>query len=118
VVWGALLATPAMAQDAVVESFELGDARALVTACTVPDGHPLHESAKGFCLGFMTGAMHFYTAAAASPNVKDFVCPGHVISRAEMRDVFLEWAIANPERLSEPPIDGLVRAAIAKFPCQ
>jgi len=108
----------AAAQDAVVESFELDDAGALVTACTVPEDHPLYRTAKGFCLGYMTGAMHLYTAAAASPNVKDFVCPGHVVSRVEMRDVFLEWAAAHPERLSEPAIDGLVRAAVAKFPCE
>jgi hypothetical protein len=50
----------------------------------------------------MTGAMQLYSAAAASPNVENFVCPGRVVSRAEMRDVFLEWAAANPERLGEP----------------
>jgi hypothetical protein len=38
----------------------------------------------------MTGAMQLYSAAAASPDVKNFVCPGRVVSRAEMRDVFLE----------------------------
>jgi hypothetical protein len=106
------------ADDSVVESFELNDAKALVTACTVPAESPLYQTAKGFCLGYMTGAMQLYRAAAASPNVKNFVCPGHVVSRAEMRDVFLEWAAANPQRLSEPPIDALLRSAVAKFPCQ
>jgi hypothetical protein len=118
-VCAALLALPAAAaDDAVVESFELGDSAALVTACTVPEDDPLSQAAKGFCLGYMTGAMHLYTAAAASPNVKEFVCPGRVVSRAEMRDIFLRWAAAHPERLSEPPIDGLLRAAVAEFPCQ
>jgi Rap1a immunity proteins len=115
------MATPALAQssaDSAVESFALNDARALVTACTVPADHALHETAKGFCLGYMTGAMQLYAAAAASPNVKNFVCPGRVVSRAEMRDVFLEWAAANPERLNEPAVDSLLRAAVAKFPCQ
>jgi hypothetical protein len=113
------LAAPAAAQDdAVVESFELSDTQALVTACTVPEGNPLYQTAKGFCLGYMTGAMQLYSAAAASPRVKNFVCPGRVVSRAEMRDVFLEWAAANPERLGEPAIDGLLRAAVAKFPCK
>jgi hypothetical protein len=106
------------ADDSVVESFELNDAKALVTACTVPAESPLYQTAKGFCLGYMTGAMQLYRAAAASPNVKNFVCPRHVVSRAEMRDVFLEWAAANPQRLSEPPIDALLRSAVAKFPCQ
>ena len=112
-------ATPAPAQDAdsVAESFELSDTQALVTACTVPAESPLYQTAKGFCAGYMTGAMQLYSAAAASPNVKNFVCPGHVVSRAEMRQVFLDWAAANPQHLSEPAIDGLVRAAVAKFPC-
>jgi hypothetical protein len=114
-------AGPAAAQsadDSVVESFKLDNAEALVTACTVPADSPLHETAKGFCLGYMTGAMQLYRAATASPNIKNFVCPGHEISRAEMRDVFLEWAAANPQRMSEPAIDSLLRAAVAKFPCQ
>ena len=112
-------AMPALAQDAdsVAESFELSNTQALVTACTVPADNPLYQTAKGFCAGFMTGAMQLYSAAAASPKVKNFVCPGHVVSRAEMRGVFLEWAAANPQHLSEPAIDGLVRAAVAKFPC-
>ncbi len=118
--WTSLLAAPAAAAadvDAVVESFALKDARALVTACTVPEDDVLYQTAKGFCLGYMTGAMQLYSAAAASPKVKNFVCPGHVVSRAEMREVFLEWAAAHPERLGEPAIDGLVRAAVEKFPC-
>jgi hypothetical protein len=115
---GALGVTaPVVAEDMVIESLELGDAKALVTACTVPADHPLYQTAKGFCLGYMTGAMQLYDAASASPNVESFVCPDHVVSRAEMRDVFLEWAAANPQRLSEPAIDGLVRAAVAEFPC-
>jgi hypothetical protein len=116
--WLAFVTTPVAADEAVVESFKLGNAQALVTACTVPEEHPLYQTAKGFCLGFMTGAMHLYSAAAASPRVKAFVCSGREVSRAEMRDVFLDWAAANPERLSEPAIDGLVRAAVAEFPCK
>lgn len=126
--WSAVLvfaaATPALVNsalaqstDSVAESFQLSNAGALVTACTVPADDPLYQTAKGFCLGYMTGAMQLYSAAAASPKVKNFVCPGHVVSRAEMRDVFLAWAAANPERLSEPAIDGLVRSAVAQFPC-
>jgi hypothetical protein len=114
----AAAAGPAAAQDdQVIESFVLSDGEALVTACTVPEGNPLYQTAKGFCLGYMTGAMQLYSAAAASPNVKNFVCPGRAVSRAEMREVFLEWAAANPARLGEPAIDGLLRAAVAKFPC-
>jgi hypothetical protein len=119
--WLLVAATPVLAQpaeDSVVESFELDNAEALVTACTVPADNALYQTAKGFCLGYMTGAMQLYRAAAASPNIKNFVCPGHEVSRAEMRDVFLEWAAANPQHLSEPAVDSLLRAAVAKYPCQ
>jgi hypothetical protein len=115
-----LLAVAASAQsttDAVAESFRLDDAAALVIACTVPAESPLHQTAKGFCLGYMTGAMQLYRAAAASPNVENHVCPGHEVSRVEMRDVFVAWAAANPEGLSEPAIDALLRAAVDRFPC-
>ena len=114
------LVSPAAAQsevDSVVESFELSNAEALVTACTVPADNALYQTAKGFCLGYMTGAMQLYRAAVASPNIKNHVCPGHEVSRAEMRDVFLEWAAANPQRMSEPAVDSLLRAAVAKYPC-
>jgi len=116
-----VLVNPVAAQstvDSLTESFELSNAQALVTACTVPADSSLYQTAKGFCLGYMTGAMQLYRAAAASPNVKNFVCPAHAVSRADMRAVFLEWAAANPQRLSEPAIDSLLRAAVAKFPCK
>jgi hypothetical protein len=123
--WLLVAATPALvsaaaaqSEDSVVESFKLDSAQALVTACTVPADNELYQTAKGFCLGYMTGAMQLYRAAAASPNIKNFVCPGDVVSRAEMREVFLEWAAANPQGLGEPAIDALLRSAVAKFPCQ
>ena len=115
------LTGPAAAQstdDSVIASFVLDNGHALVTACTVPADNPLYQTAKGFCLGYMTGAMQLYRAAAASPNIKNFVCPEHMVSRAEMREVFLEWAAANPQQLGEPAINSLLRAAVAKFPCQ
>ncbi|MEO1089113.1 MAG: Rap1a/Tai family immunity protein [Pseudomonadota bacterium] len=113
-----LVVTSASAEDeAVIDSFELSDAQALVTACTVPEGNPLAATANGFCLGYMTGAIQLYAAAAASPNVENQLCPGRVVSRSEMRRIFLDWAAAHPERLDEPAIDGLARAAVAAFPC-
>ncbi len=108
----------AAADEAVVESFRLSDARALVTACSLPEEHALHARANAFCLGYMSGAMQFYGAAIKSPDVTPFVCAPKELSRGSLRDVFLAWARANPQRLDEPAIEGLVRAAVAKFPCK
>lgn len=111
------LPSSALADETLVESFRLSDARALVTTCSVPEEHALHPRANAFCLGYMTGAMQFYGAAIKSPDVDPFVCAPEDLSRASLRDVFLDWARANPQRLDEPAIEGLVRAAVAEFPC-
>lgn len=114
-----LVAAPLAAQDDLVaESFELRSGQDLVTACTVPAEDALYQTAKGFCLGYMTGAMQLYTAAAASPNVDNFVCPDRVVPRAEMRQIFLDWAAAHPELVQEPAVDTLLRAAVDAFPCE
>ncbi len=113
-----LVAAPLAAQDdTVVESFELRSGEDLVTACSVPPENALYQTAKGFCLGYMTGAMQLYIAAAASPNVNNFVCPERVVPRAEMRQIFLDWAAAHPELMREPAVDTLLRAAVDAFPC-
>ncbi len=100
-----------------VESFRLENAGDLVVACTAERDNPWYDTARGFCLGYMTGAMQFYGAASASPKVEPFVCPDGIVPRAEMRSVFLAWADAHPELLAEPAIDGLVRAAVGAYPC-
>lgn len=107
----------ATADESVVESFRLSDARALVTACSLPEEHALHARANAFCLGYMSGAMQFYGAAIKSPEVTPFVCAPKELSRGSLRDIFLDWARSNPRRLGEPAIEGLLRAAVAKFPC-
>jgi len=109
---------PALADETLVESFRLSDARALVTACSVPQNHELHSRANAFCLGYMSGAMQFYGAAIKSPDVDPFVCAPEDLSRASLRDAFLDWARANSQSLGEPAIEGLVRAAVAEFPCK
>jgi len=113
--WAGLAAAQDL--DEVAASFRLDDGAALVTVCTVPAGDPLHDSANGFCLGYMTGAMELYRAATASPNIPNAVCADREVSRAEMRAIFLDWAEDHPDHLAEPAIDGLFRAAVDAFPC-
>lgn len=115
VAWAGLAAAEDV--DEVAASFRLDDATALVTACTVPASHPLHDTARGFCLGYMTGAMQLYRAATASPNIANAVCAEREVPRAEMREIFLDWAELHPDHLAEPAIDALFRAALAAFPC-
>lgn len=112
------LPSGAASDQDVVESFRLSNARDLVTACSVPEDQALHAIANAFCLGYMSGAMQFYGAAIKSPDVDPFICAPKNLSREALRNVFLGWAKANPQRLGEPAVESLVRAAVATFPCK
>jgi len=99
------------------EAFYLKTTQDLVDLCSIDKGHPLYEKGIAFCYGYVTGAMNFYGAIAPSPKVPKIICSDHVIPRATMVQVFLDWANTAPQHLTEPPIDGLVRAAVDKWPC-
>ncbi len=110
-------AEPAPDNTATKEAFYLKTGQDLVTLCSVDKDHPLYDKATAFCYGYVTGAMNFYGAIAKSPKVPKIICSEKQIPRAEMVQVFLKWAESNPQHLGEPPIDGLVRAAMDQWPC-
>jgi len=99
------------------EAFYLKTGQDLVDLCSLDKDHPLYEKGVAFCYGYVTGAMSFYGAIEPSPKVPKIICSDHVIPRVEMVQVFLDWAKSNSLHLSEKPIDCLVRAAVAKWPC-
>lgn len=100
------------------QAFYLKTGQDLVDLCSLDKEHPLHEKGIAFCYGYVTGAMNFYGAIAEAPKVPKIICSESVIPRSLMVQVFLDWAKDNAEYLSEPPIDSLVRSAVAKWPCQ
>jgi len=99
------------------EAFYLRTGQDLVDLCNIDKEHPLYEKSIAFCYGYVTGAMSFYGAIEPSPKVPKIICSDHVIPRAEMVQVFLEWAKSASLHLTEKPIDCLVRAAVARWPC-
>jgi hypothetical protein len=99
------------------QAFFMKTGQDLVDLCSLAREHPLHDKAVAFCYGYASGAMSFYGAISKSPKVPRIICSDKIISRAEMVQVFLDWAKLNPALLTEPPIDSLVRSAVAKWPC-
>ena len=99
------------------QAFFMKTGQDLVDLCSLDKEHPLHDKAVAFCYGYVTGAMNFYGAIAKSPKVPKIICSDTTIPRAEMVNVFLDWAKENSSHLSEAPIDGLVRSAVTKWPC-
>ena len=90
----------------------------LATVCSTGEDYYMHKEAEAFCLGFVTGAMHFYGALVPKLKKGPVICSDHEIPRTEIRDVFLKWIEKHPDHSGDAPIDGLLRAAAAKWPCE
>jgi hypothetical protein len=113
---GAGAAGPA-GEAAVNDALHLRTTRDLYTICSVQPGQALYERAVSFCLGFVTGVIQYNTALAEGPDFKPLVCPGRELARFEVVKQFLAWAPDNPAYMSGPPVEGLARSAVAKWPC-
>jgi hypothetical protein len=100
------------------EEFKLDQAQQLLDICTASTSHPAYLEAYGFCVGYFTGAMHYHRALASGPDHKTIVCPHHTVTRAEAIAVFVAWGKENPQYMSEEPIQAVMRAAVAKWPCK
>ncbi len=110
-------AAPAGSEEAVNQSLKLMTTQDLYNICSVQPGQPLYERAVAFCLGYVTGVIQHQAALAKGPTAKPLICPGRELARFEVVKQFLDWAPANPKFMSEPPVDGLARSAVAAWPC-
>lgn len=110
---GAVAAVAAVEPDA----FRFADTRALFRLCSADESDVLFSEARHACYGFMYGVGLFYKQAIESGHMRAVVCPGGELTRERMREVFVAWALAHPEHLHESPVDGLLRAAAAAWPC-
>ena len=100
-----------------VVRFELGNAGDLRIICSVTNQHPDFDTAHAFCLGFVTGALNYYRAIAAGPNMGGFICTDRPIPRNDIVTAFLEWSAAHPSMDAAPAVENVMRAAAAKWPC-
>lgn len=89
----------------------------LYTLCSLEPQSALYDKGLAFCYGFVSGAMSFYGAIADSPKTPKVICTDHDIPRGVMVETFLRWAENNQDKMQESPIDGLVRAAMDRWPC-
>lgn len=98
--------------------FKAKTTRNLANLCSVAWGDQEYEAAMGFCLGYLDAALDYHHAIASGDLVKPISCPKGPVTRQELVDVFLAWAKSNPDLLDgESPIQGVMRAASAKWPC-
>jgi hypothetical protein len=106
---------PAAAQE--LEDFAVRDAGSLADLCSTAESSPLYPEARQHCYGFIAGAAALYRELIAAERLPRLVCPEGEPTADEARETFTAWIAANPGARSEKAIDGLFRAASAKWPC-
>jgi len=113
--WGPVLAEQG---EVTNQALYLKTTSDMATVCSTGADYSMHKEAEAFCIGFITGTMHFYGALVPKLKKGPVICSDHEISRIEIREVFLKWFKKHPEHSGDAPIDGLLRAAAAKWPCE
>jgi hypothetical protein len=116
----ALLGAPMQAGASVErEDFEGRTLAALVQLCTADESTETGKYAIGFCCGWLQGVEQFYDAMLRDDRfeVKPVACPDRAMSRAETRDLVVRYGHGNPDALSLPPLEGVLRALQAAYPC-
>lgn len=117
-----LIATvsPMAVQGAVTkDNFILRTTGDLVALCSVHNDDPNAVAAIHFCHGYALGLRH-YAEATGRVFRGALFCPpdGPGLTRDQAVRAFVIWAEANPQYMSEVPFDGLLRWAMATWPCQ
>ena len=110
------LAGPAVAAE--ISDFELQTTADLVALCNSAGSDPLAAEAQQACFGYIAGATHFYRSlVAGGDRFKPVVCPGRELSRQEVAALLVAWADDHPNQLDELPVEGIIRAVVAEYPC-
>ncbi len=115
---GLLVATgPASAQSG--DRFRLETAGDLLRVCTPDEGDRMRSDLLHFCQGFMLGNGQLYEQLVRAGSIKrPWACAEPIPRLAEIREAFITWAKAHPERHKERAIDGFWQAMSGRWPCR
>jgi len=111
-----LAAAPALAVETT--DFEVRTTADLVTLCSAEPGDPLYAEAMQFCYGYMAGGAHFHQAMVHEDQIRAIACPREQVTRQDLVAMFLDWAKVNPQHMGELPVESVMRAAVATWPCE
>ena len=115
----AVVAAAAHAEPLTIEDFRSATTDGIVKLCTAPETDPLHGAAVGYCVGYLTGAFHYYRAVEGSARQPKLVCFGSVEpSRKEGIERYVAWAKAHPEYGNHLAVDSMFRFLGENFPCK
>jgi Rap1a immunity proteins len=109
---------PVVAGAVTQDNFLVRTTDDLVQLCSPGAAEDLRIQAIHFCEGFVVGANQYYLAERAGSHAPRLFCvPTPSPSRDEVVRMFVDWARANPQYLSERAADSLVRFGAATWPC-
>jgi hypothetical protein len=102
------------------DQFPPRSTRDLIALCGAGQDDPLMTAARNYCQGFAEGAVQValsYKAVTRSDR-QPFCLPDPRPSHDEALAQFVTWANADPKRLDEMAVVGLMRFLIHQYPCQ
>lgn len=115
----AILILPGISPAVTSDNFQARTTQDLVNLCENPSTDPLHNEAVNFCEGYIVGAYSFHNAQHPESGAGRMVClPQPAPSRDAATGMFVEWAKAHPQYMSEKPVDTLFRFAETTWPCK
>ena len=110
---------PGLAHSAVTEDdFKVKTTLNLINLCTASAIDPHYADAINFCQGYMVGAYHYDIAEHSKDPKSALVCfPEPKPSRNEVIALFITWAKAHPQFMTDMPVETQFRFLSEKWPC-
>ena len=115
-----LLCLSGAAAAAELENFRANSTADVAALCGADPQSELYAEAMQFCFGYISGAVQFHHAVVRAGSIRPIACPGAEATREQFASYFAGWArtTATPQELAEPPVEGMARAAAARWPCE
>jgi hypothetical protein len=113
-----LLSAGVPAAPVTKDNFMLRTTGDLIALCGVSQDDSNATAAIHFCHGYYVG-LDQYAEVTGRVFRDRFYCPpeGVKLTRDQVISMLVEWHRANPQYASEPPFDGILRFAMATWPC-
>jgi hypothetical protein len=91
----------------------------LIALCSAGKDDPMMTAALNFCQGFAEGAVEMALSyeATGRQDRQPFCLPTPRPTHDQALAQLVAWANADPKRLEEPPVVGLIRFLIQQYPC-
>lgn len=115
---GAVLSAASAGAAVSQDSFLLANTGALVDLCSAQESDPLYTPAVNFCQGFTVGVFRVLRDVDEADRSRHLFClPNPPPSRTDAIKSFVQWATADPKRLTQPPEDGLAAFLSQGYAC-